>query len=208
MERWNDFSQRSHIRWFIFMKICFTMNLISNKLFYYLSFSYVSHVFIIMKPIAHFTVKVSVSGRHCYDNIVRLEVLCTQYDANATECFHYQCFKCSSSVVLCFPVIVVCCRMRGRKWWDDIWHPGKCTARTSGSISRLATCWTLTRYACREDRTHFSLSAVPNACISISFDIKGILTFPSHGKFIEEVRHKVSTTGCRSHCWETKTGSY
>lgn len=31
---------------------------------------------------------------------------------------------------------------------------------------------------------------------------KSSLTFPSHGKFIEEIRHEVSAARCHSHCWE------
>lgn len=128
----------------------------------------------------------------------------------AIKCFSYQCFKCSSFMTLCFPVIVVCCWMWSRKWWDNIWHPGKCTASSCWRVTWLPTCWTLTRYAyIGTEHIIYGLQFWPTASVFwISFDIKGILTFPSHGKFIEEITHEVSTTRCCSRCWETKIGSY
>lgn len=71
--------------------------------------------------------------------------------------------KSSSSFTLCLPVVVVRCHMRRRKRWDDIRHPGKCTASTSWRFARLASSWTLPRNACRGNRRHYSVHAVPTS---------------------------------------------
>lgn len=189
------------------MKIWFKMNMIISKLFRYLSFSGV--LFYLGKPTN--AVKNDISGIY-FDNIIEwLEVLRVQnYPAMSNAFIISACSLHSPSryASQSSSSAVGCGAGSGGMTSDILANAPPVPASASPDSPPAGP---LPDMPAERTQHIYLLPAGSTTCISIlksPLSIKRILTFPPHGEFIEEIGHKVSTTRCNSHCWETKTNSW